>query len=275
MRTKMKHNKKRNTAFLFETLVGELTKAVVSKNEPKRRRTLDIIRKHFVKGSALYEDLQLYKALNETSGLTPIVAEKMLFEVKAQRKYILDADVFEQQTDLIKDMNVEYTKNVFSNFVPNYKSLATISQIFSADIPVKERVLLESGLIDDMTASKQEAKEEMQPIDNLVYKTFVSKFNEKYTDSLNESQRNLLTRYISSFSDGGLELKMYVNEEVERLRSVLKESMHSNEIGKDQHMLESAKSVMKKMDNFSKRPIDEKMLKDILKIQELARELTS
>tara|TARA_R110002020_G_scaffold139703_1_gene310673 strand:- start:6174 stop:6989 length:816 start_codon:yes stop_codon:yes gene_type:complete len=271
----MKHNKKRNTAFLFETLVGELTKAVVSKNEPKRRRTLDIIRKHFVKGSALYEDLQLYKALNETSGLTPIVAEKMLFEVKAQRKYILDADVFEQQTDLIKDMNVEYTKNVFSNFVPNYKSLATISQIFSADIPVKERVLLESGLIDDMTAGEQEAKEEMQPIDNLVYKTFVSKFNEKYTDSLNESQRNLLTRYISSFSDGGLELKMYVNEEVERLRSVLKGSMDSSEIGKDQHMLESAKSVMKKMDNFSKRPIDEKMLKDILKIQELARELTS
>ena len=275
MRTKMKHNKKRNTAFLFETLVGELTKAVVSKNEPKRRRTLDIIRKHFVKGSALYEDLQLYKALNETSGLTPIVAEKMLFEVKAQRKYILDADVFEQQTDLIKDMNVEYTKNVFSNFVPNYKSLATISQIFSADIPVKERVLLESGLIDDMTAGEQEAKEEMQPIDNLVYKTFVSKFNEKYTGSLNESQRNLLTRYISSFSDGGLELKMYVNEEVERLRSVLKGSMDSSEIGKDQHMLESAKSVMKKMDNFSKRPIDEKMLKDILKIQELARELTS
>ena len=275
MRTKMKHNKKRNTAFLFETLVGELTKAVVAKDEPKRKRTLEIIRKHFAKGRALYEDLQLYKALSETSGLTPIIAEKMLFEVKAQRKFILDTDVFEQQTELIKDMNVEYTKSVFSNFVPNYKSLATISQIFSTDVPVKERVLLESSIIEGLTASGEVQKEEMQPIDSLVYKTFVSKFNEKYGDSLNESQRSLLTKYISSFSDSGLELKIYVNEEVGRLKSVLSESLGSEEISKDNQMLKNAKAVLEKLDSFSERPIDEGMLKDMLKIQELVKELDS
>ena len=275
MRTKMKHNKKRNTAFLFETLVGELTKAVVAKDEPKRKRTLEIIRKHFAKGRALYEDLQLYKALSETSGLTPIIAEKMLFEVKAQRKFILDTDVFEQQTELIKDMNVEYTKSVFSNFVPNYKSLATISQIFNTDVPVKERVLLESSIIEGLTASGEVQKEEMQPIDNLVYKTFVSKFNEKYGDSLNESQRSLLTKYISSFSDSGLELKIYVNEEVGRLKSVLSESLGSEEISKDNQMLKNAKAVLEKLDSFSERPIDEGMLKDMLKIQELVKEIDS
>jgi len=275
MRTKMKHNKKRNTAFLFETLVGELTKAVVVKDEPKRKRTLEIIKKHFAKGSALHEDLQLYKALSETNGLTPIVAEKMLFEVRAQKKFILDTDVFEQQTELIKDMNVEYTKSVFSNFIPNYKSLATIAQIFSADVPVRDRVLLEASVIENLTASKEVKKEEMQPIDNLVYKTFVAKFNEKYSTSLNESQRSLLTRYISSFTDGGLELKIYVNEETERLRGALKGLLGSKEINGDEQMLETTKTVMKKIDNFSKRPIDEKMLKDIMKIQELVKELDS
>ena len=30
--TKLKHNKKRNTAFLYETLVRELTKSIVKKN---------------------------------------------------------------------------------------------------------------------------------------------------------------------------------------------------------------------------------------------------
>jgi hypothetical protein len=40
-------------------------------------------------------------------------------------------------------------------------------------------------------------------------------------------------------------------------------------------MLEATKTVMKKIDNFSKRPIDEKMLKDIMKIQELVKELDS
>ena len=50
---KLKHNKKRNTAFLYESLVKELTKAVV-KNDTKRRSALvSIIKEHFSKGTAL------------------------------------------------------------------------------------------------------------------------------------------------------------------------------------------------------------------------------
>ena len=137
----------------------------------------------------MYEDLQLYKALVDTRGLTTIVAEKLIFEVRAQRKFVLDTQVFEEQTELIDDMNKEYSKSVFSNFVPNYKSLATIAQIFNTDTPVKDRVLLESSVIDLLTSPEAEEPKPMQPIDNLVYKTFVSKFNDKYSEALSESQR--------------------------------------------------------------------------------------
>ena len=34
----MKHNKKRNTAFLYEALVQELTKSVVEKNVEKNKQ---------------------------------------------------------------------------------------------------------------------------------------------------------------------------------------------------------------------------------------------
>ena len=34
----MKHNKKRNTAFLYESLVKELTKAVVRQEETKKKK---------------------------------------------------------------------------------------------------------------------------------------------------------------------------------------------------------------------------------------------
>ena len=115
MKLKMKHNKKRNTAFLFEVLVNELTKSVVSKNEGKRSRTLGLISKHFAKGTSLYEELQLYKALLETRGLDNIIAEKLIFEVKSRRKYILNTEVFEEQSQLIQDMGKEYTKSVFTN----------------------------------------------------------------------------------------------------------------------------------------------------------------
>ena len=40
---KVKHNKKRNTAFLFEALVKELTKTVIEKNKKKTSLIKSII----------------------------------------------------------------------------------------------------------------------------------------------------------------------------------------------------------------------------------------
>ena len=35
---KMKHNKKRNTAFIFEVLIRELTKSIVEKDTTRKRK---------------------------------------------------------------------------------------------------------------------------------------------------------------------------------------------------------------------------------------------
>ena len=47
---KLKHNKKRNTAFLFESLTKELTKAIVNKDEKTKQIILSVIKEHFRKG---------------------------------------------------------------------------------------------------------------------------------------------------------------------------------------------------------------------------------
>jgi hypothetical protein len=47
MSTKIKHNKKRNTIFLYEALVRELTKATVEKNPRRRKTILNIVKEHF------------------------------------------------------------------------------------------------------------------------------------------------------------------------------------------------------------------------------------
>ena len=39
----MKHNKKRNTAFLYECLMKELTKAIVREEATKKQQTLSIL----------------------------------------------------------------------------------------------------------------------------------------------------------------------------------------------------------------------------------------
>ena len=41
----MKHNKKRNTAFLYESLVKELTKTIVRQQEGRKEKIVNIIKK--------------------------------------------------------------------------------------------------------------------------------------------------------------------------------------------------------------------------------------
>ena len=268
----MKHNKKRNTAFLFETLVNELTKSVVHNDGDKKGVTKSLICKYFRRGTNLYEELQLYKALLETRGLEPLVAEKLIFEVKTHRKYILDTEIFKEQSDLIDDMNKEYGKSAFANFVPNYKNMATLAQLFNSAASVKERVLLESKIIENLTSPEDVSEEKMVPIDSLVYKTFVEKFNEKYGDTLAEHQRALLGKYISSFADNGVELKLFLNEEIGRLKKELIESLDSEEVKGDSKMIENANRVLEELQGYSAKEIDEDMIKSVLKIQQLTKE---
>ena len=44
---KMKHNKKRNTAFIFEVLIRELTKSIVEKNDKQKKIIISLIKENF------------------------------------------------------------------------------------------------------------------------------------------------------------------------------------------------------------------------------------
>ena len=54
-----KHNKKRNTAFLYEALIKELTESIVRKNEEKKKNIVTILKEHFRKGTLLRKELNL------------------------------------------------------------------------------------------------------------------------------------------------------------------------------------------------------------------------
>ena len=79
---KLRHNKKRNTAFLYETLVKELTKSIVNDDARKKNIVLSILKEHFKKGSVLGNELSLYKDVVESRGLDYNIAEKILHEAK-------------------------------------------------------------------------------------------------------------------------------------------------------------------------------------------------
>jgi len=276
---KIKHNKKRNTAFLYEALIREMTKAVVSKNESVKKTILNILKESFSPKSILSKELELYRTLLETEKVNPITAEKLLYQVREAHNDLGQEDVYNAQSYIINRVNKELSPNVFNNFVPNYKSIATVSQLFGIDSSaagIKRGVLLEQTIISNLTSeTEQENVNELKPIDNLVYKTFSGKFNEVYSQGLLGEQKELLNRYIFSFADNSVDIKIYLNEELARLHTELDTALLSEHIKTDETMVNSTNSVISMIENFRTQPVDKALIESVLKIQNLVHEIKS
>ena len=119
------------------------------------------------------------------------------------------------------------------------------------------------------------SKDELVPVDNLVFKSFSQRYNEQYAEVLSESQKTLLNKYILSFTDNGTELMVYLNEEIGRLKEAVSQSLTLDEIREDKDMIESTKKVIDRLDEFKERPIDKEMILDIFKVQNLVQEIQS
>ncbi len=269
MRTK--YNKKRNTAFVYEALIREGTSAILQGDHERKNTVVRLIKKHFAPDSILYKDLQCYQSLYETVGLEKQTCEKIIKEAKLASRLLDAQGLFVSQTDLIKDVNKELEPSVFNNFVPNYKSLANIYKMFSHNTDPKSAVILEGLVLEDMCQPIQEEAE--NTVDSLVVNSFVDKFNNKYEDTLLEEQKTLLNLYITSFVDNCLELKMFLNEEVSRLKKELNESKLREDISSDEQMLEKTDLILNKLETLKEGHADHGMLLTLLKVQQLVGEI--
>ncbi len=267
----MKHNKKRNTAFLYQALVKEMTKSALRSEKENKDKIASILKEHFSSNALLHKELNLYKTLSDVRGVQKDTAEKILTEVKRVYHSLGEEEIFDEQSEVIKKINTDVGKQVFSNFISNYKTLATISQMFSNKTPIAKRVILEQSMVDLMTSSKETIKT-MKPIDNITYNIFVEKFNEKYGSSLNESQKDLLSRYVTLSPENATDFKIYISDEIERLKNSLKSMQATKQAVLDESLSQKSRQIYTVLDNFKSQKISDHMIKTILKIQALAEE---
>lgn len=270
---KVKHNKKRNTAFLYETLSRELTQAVITKDKVRTQKIKTILKEHFRSGMVLFSELGCFNALSDKSNLDRYTAEKMVFHAKREYDQLNQQDIFKEQSAVIKKVNTQLGKGVFDNFVPDYKSYATLAQIFGKKLQVKSRVILEQKIIDNLT-SVSEIKENLQPIDNLVVKSFTDRFNDTYTNLLPE-QKELLNRFITSFNENEADFKLYAGKELKRIQEGVKNSLELRDVKEDKEMVENTKRVLDKLSELNVSNLGEKEILKILKLQQLVREYES
>ena len=268
--TKTKYNKKRNTAFLYEALVRELTKAALENDTERAALITKIVKEHFKKGTILYKELQIYRTLLETKDMGELhLADRLVQESKFSFHSAGRKQAFNSQTKLINVINKKLGVSVFNNFVPNYRDLGTIHNILQGVENTKSRVLLENTLVKKLCGLNEEKQEkEYKPIDSLAYRQFIKKFNEEYGTTLSEGQKTIVTQYITSFVDDGLEFKMFISEKLNELKHALSTYKADNPV-----ISEGIKNITKKFNNFESLELNEELLLNTLKLQSLVEEV--
>jgi hypothetical protein len=268
----MKHNKKRNTAFIYETLSRELTKTILNKDDAKKSQIVSIFKEYFSGNNILAQELQIYKSILDTNNIKKNLAERILQESKIAHASLNEKKIFDAQSQLIAQINKGLGQHVWSNFIPNFKFLASIDAIFNKKASPKGRVLFEQSAIDTMSEKTEaSSRSPLKPVDTLTYRTFINKFNGKY-ETLLQEQKDLLNNYIASFADEGFEMRLYLNRELGRLKSTLVESLEDTQ---EEYMKQNIVGITEYLDGFRKREFSDTDLIKVLKTQELAQELSA
>ena len=223
----IKHNKIKNTGFLYECLTRQITSDVLSNIEPSP--ALKIVKEFFKPTTILGKELLLYKALTTKKLKTETKINYLLDSVLRERAKLNFSELRRAKYNLVKTIVEKYDlKDFFRTRIGNYKDLASVYKLFETQHnsnPFEEteiRFVVAENLKDVNTPTKQKQSviekyaKESKDLRLLSYKILVDKFNQKYSN-LNESQRDLLQAYINNISNTST-LKEFMSDEIKTLK---------------------------------------------------------
>jgi tellurite resistance protein len=234
----IKHSKFKNTGFIFELLVRQITSEIMSgKTNSKAEK---ILKEFFSSKKELSKELKLYQYLINEKYNSESKAEKFVETVCEARKRLDEQKITKEKYNLIKQIKETYNIDEFTKSpISNYKSLASIYKVFEATITkesfepkdiVNSKFTIVENMINSSIENKdkkvndrvfEEYKKQDEEVRMLSYKMLVENFNKKY-NNLSEEQKRLLKEYINNINNTG-KLKEYVTNEVNSLSEGLKQ----------------------------------------------------
>lgn len=275
---KIKHNKLKNTAILFECLVKQMTTDFMSSNHSP---ALQFIKKYFKEGTQLKKELNLYNniinsKIKEENRFVNYIDEVL----KLKKNIINESKLSNEKYNIIKEIKSNYDiNNIFSYNVPNYKLAASIYKLFSG-IAVNESldsfvntkfIIIKSILQNKITTPISELSilnEQSPEIKQMATKLLIEKFNKKYS-KLSINQRNLLKEYINNVENKNT-LKFYVLDIIPKI------SKKINEVSKKQDdiikiKLNEVNTTINNMSNI--KVVTDEHIMTLMKTYELLKKL--
>jgi len=279
------HNKKRNSGLLYEFLIRKLSEAAIDENASEYDKTFSLLRKYYSAGQPLSEEKQFFDVIISTTRVSNGVARGIVAEVVGAARLLNHRKIDIKKSNLIKEINVSFDKGFFNAYkLEDYRVYASVQLLINGCAPKKtivesaQRVQLEEALIEHMTNRDEVVEEKIEEHDDLVYMLAMKKFNEKYQNSLNGTQKKILREYVeasmSSTRKDRERLVKTLKEERDNILKLISHSFMTSEIAEDEKMserLSEAREMLDKMNvSFSTASVEDMML-----FAKLAEEISS
>ena len=282
---KIKHSKFKNTGFLFELLVRQITSEVMSSSKSVAEK---LLKEHFNSKQELSKELKLYQYLINEKYNSESKAEQFINTILEARKKIDEKKLTKEKYNLIKEIKETYNLDEFiKSPISNYKTLASIYKIFETVITdtqyeptdiVSARFTIAENIINSSIQNKdiklkdavlEEYRKQDDDLRAVSYKLLVESFNNKYSNLTND-QKGLLREYINNINNTG-KLSEYVSNEVTKLVDGLKEvgSKISDKVTK----IKLAETIANIRKIKSVKKIKEQHLSAMMMTYELLKEL--
>ena len=159
---RFKHNKKRNTAFLYETLLKEMSKYVVRGDKDRKNKILSILKEFFSQGKILKKELVNVSSVN----IKKKILDDLIFALKVCKHVKSNAIVLAKnkqtlgigagQMSRADSTNIAINKKNVKN--KNKKFVATSDAFFPFTDNIKKLIRNDCEAIAQPSGSKNDRK---------------------------------------------------------------------------------------------------------------------
>jgi len=208
----IQHNKKRNVGIIYELLLRSVSAAIVENDKARAQRALDIIEKYYSKSTELYKEYRLFNALVKSTVSDTPVAAAVLSEAKSAARRADHRQLDHEKSILIREINHNLgDEEFYQRRIPDYRYYATVQNLLNEwsqgdRSDLTKMVMLEGQVVQHLLIQKSEERIDLTTpapeVDSLVVKLMNEKFNQKYSDKLNNDQTALIQDYIFSIENG-------------------------------------------------------------------------
>lgn len=229
------HNKKRNTALLYEFLIRTISSALVENDKRKSSAALRILKRHFRPGTQLYKEFRIFNALIKTTVSSESVTNTIMNEARAAVNQFDLAALDREKSLLIRNINhILRDDNFYDQPISEYRMYATIQTLLNewrkplgtADIESLARYeeQLRSWLLSEKKSVEHAVTDDSPGESRLLMKVMMKKLNEKYSVALNAEQKEIIRSYAFSAANDD---QTTIRKKLEEIKAELLKSIDS------------------------------------------------